>query len=63
MLVNQLGQTVPEITDAASIARAAAVMAADLTGDGVVDTVDLLALLAAWGPCAGCVADPELLLR
>ena len=23
----------------------------DLNGDGVVDVVDLLALLAAWGPC------------
>ncbi len=35
---------------------------ADLTGDGVVDVLDLLGLLAAWGDCAvpcppTCVAD------
>ena len=33
----------------------------DLNGDGVVGTADLLALLAAWGPCPGapepCLAD------
>jgi len=33
----------------------------DITGDGVVDTLDLLALLADWGPCpdppADCPAD------
>jgi len=34
---------------------------ADLNGDGVVNTADLLALLAAWGDCPGggepCPAD------
>jgi len=30
---------------------------ADVTGDGVVDTADLLAVLAAWGPCEGCPED------
>ncbi|MHC4429763.1 MAG: hypothetical protein ACYS0D_14350, partial [Planctomycetota bacterium] len=30
---------------------------ADLDGDGAVSTSDLLALLAAWGPCAGCPED------
>ncbi|MBT8484379.1 MAG: hypothetical protein KJO43_02300, partial [Phycisphaerae bacterium] len=30
---------------------------ADITGDGTVGFTDLLALLAAWGPCAGCPAD------
>jgi hypothetical protein len=30
---------------------------ADLTGSGSVNVSDLLALLAAWGPCAGCAAD------
>ncbi len=30
----------------------------DLDGDGCVDTVDFLALLALWGPCPGnCLAD------
>ncbi len=29
----------------------------DLDGDGQVGIADLLALLAAWGPCAGCAAD------
>ena len=30
----------------------------DMTGDGAVDVVDLVALIAAWGPCAGqCEAD------
>jgi hypothetical protein len=36
----------------------AAACPADLNGDNVVDVFDLLALLAAWGPCAsGCPAD------
>ena len=30
---------------------------ADVTGDGVVNTEDLLAVLAAWGPCEGCPED------
>ena len=29
----------------------------DLSGDGVVDTDDLFALLGAWGPCPGCPED------
>jgi hypothetical protein len=29
----------------------------DSTGDGVVDTEDLVNLLAAWGPCPGCAED------
>ncbi|MFK7961039.1 MAG: PQQ-dependent sugar dehydrogenase [Phycisphaerales bacterium] len=29
----------------------------DLDGDGDVDFADLLAMLSAWGPCAGCPAD------
>ena len=29
----------------------------DITGDGLVDIEDLLAVLGAWGPCAGCVQD------
>jgi hypothetical protein len=29
----------------------------DATGDGIVDVEDLLAVLAAWGPCNGCPAD------
>jgi hypothetical protein len=30
---------------------------ADITGDGVVGTADLLAVIAAWGPCTGCPED------
>jgi hypothetical protein len=33
------------------------VCAADIDRDGVVGFGDLLAVLAAWGPCAGCVED------
>jgi len=29
----------------------------DVTGDGVVDVLDLLAVLAAWGECVGCPED------
>jgi parallel beta-helix repeat protein len=29
----------------------------DLSGDGNVDVVDLLVVIASWGPCAGCPAD------
>ena len=35
----------------------AEVCPADITGDNVVDVSDLLALVSAWGPCAGCPAD------
>ncbi|MHC5024050.1 MAG: serine hydrolase [Planctomycetota bacterium] len=30
---------------------------ADFDGDGSVSTPDLLQLLAAWGPCVGCIED------
>lgn len=29
----------------------------DITGDGVVDVSDMLAVLSAWGACEGCSAD------
>lgn len=32
----------------------------DLDANGQVDVLDLLALLGAWGPCAGCPADLNL---
>jgi hypothetical protein len=35
----------------------AAPIAGDIDGDGDVDTADLLALLAAWGPCGDCPED------
>jgi predicted outer membrane repeat protein len=31
--------------------------AGDINGDGVVDTADLVLVLAAWGPCGGCAED------
>ena len=38
--------TIPDCTPAAS--------PSDLDGDGIVDIVDFLAILAAWGPCSDC---------
>jgi hypothetical protein len=32
---------------------------ADVDGDGIAGFDDLLAVLAAWGPCAGCPADVD----
>ncbi len=29
----------------------------DVTGDGVVDSYDILEAIEAWGPCSGCEAD------
>ena len=29
----------------------------DVTGDGIVDVSDILALISAWGPCNECVED------
>lgn len=31
----------------------------DVNGDGTVDFDDVLSVLAAWGPCAGCPADAD----
>ena len=31
--------------------------AADVNGDGMVSTDDILAVLSQWGPCSGCTAD------
>ncbi len=39
------------------VARAVGLGAGDLDGDGLVSVADLLALLAAWGPCNECAAD------
>lgn len=41
----------------AFIAYADVALPGDLNGDGVVNGADLAALLANWGPCAGCPAD------
>ena len=38
-------------------AHAQTACAADTTGDGVVDSADLGALLSEWGPCKNCTAD------
>ena len=32
---------------------------ADVDGDGIVGITDLLAVLAAWGPCNACPADVD----
>ncbi len=29
----------------------------DVNGDGIVDVTDVLSLISAWGPCAGCSED------
>ena len=34
-----------------------ATVAGDVNGDGVVNTTDILELIASWGPCNGCNAD------
>ena len=33
---------------------------ADLNGDGFVDLIDLISLLAQWGPCDGCSGDIDM---
>jgi hypothetical protein len=38
-------------------ARLVPTLPADANGDGVVNVVDLLLVLAAWGPCPGCPED------
>jgi hypothetical protein len=40
-----------------ALVRFTVLAAGDVDGDGVVDTNDLVMLLAAWGPCAGCPED------
>ena len=32
-------------------------MLGDLNDDGIVNVIDLLQLLAAWGPCPACPED------
>lgn len=49
--------------DSRSIVEAAAVgrpRSADVDRSGVVDVVDLLAVLAGWGPCGDCRADLDV---
>jgi hypothetical protein len=29
----------------------------DINGDGTIDVSDLLAIIASWGPCSGCIED------
>ena len=57
-----LGQQNPQLSDQLGagridVARAVGLGAGDLDGDGLVSVADLLALLAAWGPCDECAAD------
>ncbi len=47
------GPGTPPIVDMGADER----VPADLDGDGTVDVVDLIALLAAWGPCVSCAED------
>jgi len=55
------GGDVPVVFATASEVREALLPAlipqGDVNGDGLIDAVDLLALLAAWGPCPGCPED------
>ncbi len=39
------------------VATADTQLPGDVDGDGVVGVTDLLALIAAWGPCEGCAED------
>ena len=32
-------------------------VAGDANGDGIVNILDIVAVLAVWGPCEGCVED------
>ncbi|NNM26252.1 MAG: hypothetical protein HKO59_09775 [Phycisphaerales bacterium] len=47
----------PAFVEAPVMAPVASTCPADLDESGDVGFTDLLALLAAWGPCGGCVAD------
>ncbi len=47
----------PPIVDMGSYEFQVSDCPADLNGDGVVDVIDLLAILGAWGPCPECPED------
>lgn len=46
-----------DATFVALFGSAVAVNGDDVTGDGEVNVLDLLSILAAWGSCGGCPED------
>ncbi len=55
-LWNENGKCPPEIMATVTIPLETG-SPADINGDGVVDVLDLLQLLSAWGPCPDCPED------
>jgi len=51
------GRSAPVAMDSLVITLDDSTLQGDVNGDGVVDVIDLLALLADFGPCPGCPAD------
>jgi len=51
------GYGTPPIVDMGCYEYQVGACPADITGDGVVDVLDLLELLGSWGYCPGCPAD------
>ena len=51
------GRSAPVAMDSVVIGLDAVELDGDINGDGVVDVIDILELLASFGPCSGCTAD------
>jgi hypothetical protein len=51
------GRSAPVAMDSVMINLDAFNPQGDVNGDGVVDVIDLLELLASFGPCGDCAAD------
>jgi hypothetical protein len=52
------GQSAPVIMDSGMIELGGAEpVPGDVNGDGIVDVVDLLSIISAWGACSGCPED------
>ena len=51
------GRSAPVAMDSVAIDLDETALQGDVNGDGVVDVIDILELLAGFGPCSGCDAD------